>query len=307
MVQNTTNALAVTADDAELAAIAATKNDLSKLTETQRVQLYGAICRSIGVNPLTAPFAYVDFQGQLKLYALKGCTDQLRDLRGVSVVDVEERVAHGLCIVTVKVTDKTGRIDSEIGAVSIDGLKGVNLANAIMKAHTKAKRRATLSIAGLGFLDESELDALPADKAKIVNVNGQTGRIERIEEPAPAALPNPNRALNRVHALAEKHGFNHADLHLFAVAKGFGSLSAVPDQMLDNISDSFENATEPTIAFFTKLRSDKAEMDRVNAELNATIDAQDSTAAAVEHVDEDGVIQGSLVDVAPAHRGYGDA
>ena len=39
-------------------------------------------------------------------------------------------------------------------------LKGDALANALMKAETKAKRRVTLSIAGLGWLDETELDTI---------------------------------------------------------------------------------------------------------------------------------------------------
>jgi hypothetical protein len=40
-------------------------------------------------------------------------------------------------------------------------LKGDALANALMKAETKAKRRVTLSIAGLGWLDETELETIP--------------------------------------------------------------------------------------------------------------------------------------------------
>ena len=43
-----------------------------------------------------------------------------------------------------------------MGVVSIAGLKGEALANAMMKAETKAKRRATLSICGLGWMDEVE-------------------------------------------------------------------------------------------------------------------------------------------------------
>ena len=38
-----------------------------------------------------------------------------------------------------------------------EALKGEVRANAILKAVTKAKRRATLSICGLGWLDESEV------------------------------------------------------------------------------------------------------------------------------------------------------
>jgi hypothetical protein len=44
--------------------------------------------------------------------------------------------------------------------VPFGNLKGDALANALMKAETKAKRRVTLSIAGLGWLDETELETV---------------------------------------------------------------------------------------------------------------------------------------------------
>jgi hypothetical protein len=50
------------------------------------------------------------------------------------------------------------------GAVNINGLRGEALANALMKAETKAKRRATLSLCGLGMLDETEVSDIPADQ-----------------------------------------------------------------------------------------------------------------------------------------------
>ena len=40
-------------------------------------------------------------------------------------------------------------------------LVGVDLANAFMKAHTKAIRRTTLAMCGLGFLDETEVSDIP--------------------------------------------------------------------------------------------------------------------------------------------------
>jgi hypothetical protein len=43
----------------------------------------------------------------------------------------------------------------------VGGLKGEALANAEMKAVTKAKRRLTLSICGLGWLDETEISTVP--------------------------------------------------------------------------------------------------------------------------------------------------
>jgi len=54
-----------------------------------------------------------------------------------------------------------GRSDESIGAVALGSLKGEAYANAIMKAETKAKRRVTLSVCGLGMLDENEVETIP--------------------------------------------------------------------------------------------------------------------------------------------------
>jgi len=72
-----------------------------------------------------------------------------------------------LMVVTAEATDKTGRCDSSIGAVSIANLRGEAKANALMKAETKARRRVTLSICGLGFTDESELESIPNARPQI--------------------------------------------------------------------------------------------------------------------------------------------
>ncbi|MDQ3831524.1 MAG: hypothetical protein M3361_19940 [Candidatus Tectomicrobia bacterium] len=53
------------------------------------------------------------------------------------------------------------REDESTGAVSVGNLRGDALANALMKCETKAKRRVTLSIAGLGWLDETEIETIP--------------------------------------------------------------------------------------------------------------------------------------------------
>ena len=138
-----------------------TRGDLDKLTPEERTRYYVEVCRSVGINPMTQPFSYIRLNGKLVLYAAKGCTDQLRTSRGVSVEDMAESERDGVFVITCKVRDRDGRTDMAKGAVSITGLKGEALANAIMKAETKAKRRATLSLCGLGMLDESELETIP--------------------------------------------------------------------------------------------------------------------------------------------------
>lgn len=131
--------------------------DLSKLSPEQRVSYVNATCNSLGLNPLTRPFEYVTLNGKLQLYAKKDAADQLRRINNVSIEKLDHRVIEGVLMVTAHARMANGRTDQATGAVNLGQLKGEALANAYMKAETKAKRRVTLSICGLGFLDESEL------------------------------------------------------------------------------------------------------------------------------------------------------
>ncbi len=151
------------------------KGDLSKLSDFERVNYYKMVCESMNLNPLTKPFDYILLNGKLTLYATKNCTEQLRKLNGVSIEALDDKVVDDLYIVKAKARDKTGRTDESTGAVNIGNLKGEAKANAIMKAETKAKRRVTLSISGLGWCDETEIDSIPG--AQKVPVNMETGEI----------------------------------------------------------------------------------------------------------------------------------
>lgn len=174
--------------------------DLSKLSPAERVKYYNAVCESIGVNPLTKPFDYITLNNKLTLYAKRDCTDQLRNIKGVSVTLTDKKVMNDVYLVSAHATDKNGRTDESTGAVSIAGLKGDALANAYMKAETKAKRRVTLSICGLGILDESEVETVPGARqeqppprpARIVSApphDPQTGEIndDAVVLPTPGA------------------------------------------------------------------------------------------------------------------------
>jgi hypothetical protein len=133
------------------------RGNLADLTPSQRTFHVMDVCKSLGLNWRTRPFQYLTLSGKLVLYATRDCTDQLRTLHSVSVEDLTNDEREGVYVVTAKVRNKDGRTDIATGAVNIGGLKGETLANALMKAETKAKRRATLSICGLGFLDETEV------------------------------------------------------------------------------------------------------------------------------------------------------
>lgn len=155
------------------------QGDLSKLNSEQRVTYYHRVCESMGLNPYTRPFDYISLNGKLTLYAKKDATEQLRQVKKISIISLEGRLVDDLYIVVAKASTPDGRIDQSTGAVNIGALKGEAKANAIMKAETKAKRRVTLSISGMGWTDESEVDSIP--DAKRVDVSIETGEI--IEQP----------------------------------------------------------------------------------------------------------------------------
>lgn len=137
------------------------KGDLSKLSDDERVYYYKAVCESLGLNPLTQPFNYLVLKGKTVLYANKSATDQLRTLKGISIEKLETvQTDDGIYQVTAYARNAEGRTDADLGATSIAFLKGEDLVNAKLKAVTKAKRRVTLSICGLGMLDESEVESI---------------------------------------------------------------------------------------------------------------------------------------------------
>lgn len=139
--------------------------DLSKLTADERIQYYRMVCESVGLNPLTRPLEYITLNGKLTLYARKDATDQLRANNQVSITIAAREVVEGCYVVTARAQLPSGRTDESIGAVPIDSLKGEARSNALMKCETKAKRRVTLSICGMGLLDETEVDSISGARA----------------------------------------------------------------------------------------------------------------------------------------------
>jgi len=154
------------------------QGDLSSLTPNERMVYYTSLCNSLGLNPLTKPFDYILLNGKLTLYAKRDCTEQLRKINGVSIAITSREVVQDCYIVTAKATDTTGRTDESIGSVDIAGLKGEKLSNAMMKAETKAKRRVTLSICGMGLLDETEVSSLVNAPQPMVDVSDSQQQLE---------------------------------------------------------------------------------------------------------------------------------
>lgn len=192
--------------------------DLSKMSPEMRVQFYVGACQSIGLNPYTKPFdAIKGDDGAVSLYANKTCTEQLRRIYNVSLRTLSRERMDGLYVVTVLARLPNGREEEAIGAVPLeeprgqwktsqngkryfeqtkaangaaifDPLYGTALANALKKAETQAKRRATLGICGLGFADAESAIGAP------VAFDQERGIFEQ-ERLAPALMAEQRKPL----------------------------------------------------------------------------------------------------------------
>jgi len=151
--------------DTEITSNLILNGDLGKLSQPQKVAYYNGYCQRLGLDPFTKPFDLLKLSGKEVLYLTRSGAQQLNKLHKVSHSITSRELINeaGIYQVTAR-AESEGRYTESIGAVNIAGLKGDAYANAIMKAETKAKRRATLDLLGLGILDETEVETIPNAK-----------------------------------------------------------------------------------------------------------------------------------------------
>ena len=213
--------------------------DLSRLTPDQRIAYYRSVCDSLGLNPLTKPLEYITLSGRLTLYARKDATEQLRRIHGVSITELTSDRLGDVFVVTAKAQDKTGRTDAATGAVAIGSLKGDALANALMKSETKAKRRVTLSICGLGLLDETEIETVP--DAVPVDTDLTTGEIRTTSLADKLTTPISDAQRRRLFAIARKHGWTSDQVRAYLhVEYGLETTSALKTEDYDAVCRHLE-------------------------------------------------------------------
>lgn len=170
-----------------------TRGDVSALNPSERARFYVQMCETLGLNPAAQPFAFLRLNGKEVLYATRGATDQLAAIHrlnreiieGPKVIDLAgTKLVYAVC----RATHPNGRVETATATVPL-----VDPVNVLMKCETKAKRRATLSILGLGLLDEMEIETIPA------NVQEPGGGVDlsqvtyptydEAEQPAPMEAP----------------------------------------------------------------------------------------------------------------------
>jgi hypothetical protein len=134
------------------------QGSIHHLDDSMKRALIVKLGNALGLNQYTMPFRiYRDIRGAEFLYATKECCAQLRHLNGISILSLEERIDGDFAICKVSGMNKHGRVSYEIGSVNIAILDGQDKSNGQMWAVTKAKRRLTLDLSGLGVLADVEV------------------------------------------------------------------------------------------------------------------------------------------------------
>lgn len=189
--------------------------NLAQLNPKQRVEFYAKVCESVGLNPLTKPFDYITLNGKLTLYARAEASAQLRLNHKVTVQIVQREKMGDIFVVVARAKTPDGREDEATGIVSFvypdqqkvkkgeqwvwephpkagKPLGPEDAANAMMKAETKAKRRVTLSICGLGMPDESEVhDVQALEERPTSGADKAAGIQSAIDQKSEQAKPKP--------------------------------------------------------------------------------------------------------------------
>ncbi len=134
--------------------------ELSALNEQDQNNWAIQVCEKYKMDILMCPISFIPNPKTMKIipYLNRSGSEQLIFNHKMKVSVSEPSFINNVCIVKATVTMPNGVVNENIGCVSIEGKKGEELGNCIMKAATKAKRRAVIGAVGLGLLDELEVE-----------------------------------------------------------------------------------------------------------------------------------------------------
>ena len=184
------------------------RGNIASLSEEDRTRYILALCDALGLDPRFKPVDLIPGQGGALIpYLNRGATDSLARREGIQrttvvfpkVVEIDG-VKCVLCV--ARATDtKTGRYEERVAtAISRDHQ------NVFMKVETKAIRRATIAVLGVGMLDESELDGIRGADALAEGARAQAlqAHVEATTQRIAMELPSLSQATTEEKAEAWK-------------------------------------------------------------------------------------------------------
>ena len=143
----------------------AANKDTKSLSQAEREAALAGLSRALGLNPLTNAVRFIALQGGEALYVTRQGTDQIAArlrINRETIVGPEIRDIAGVKMVfcQVRATAPDGRSDVATATIPLK-----DPANDLMKCETKGKRRAVLSLVGLGLLTEEDAEAAQVSDA----------------------------------------------------------------------------------------------------------------------------------------------
>ncbi|MEM4359700.1 MAG: hypothetical protein QXT45_04170 [Candidatus Bilamarchaeaceae archaeon] len=215
--------------------------DISKLSPQDKVKYYVMTCNRLGLDPLAQPFQLLKLQGKEVLYCTRAGVQQLTKIHSVSHHIVAREFVDDLYVVTARATTPDGRVTESIGAVAIPkDAPGETRANLLMKAETKAKRRATLDLVGLGWLSEEEVDSIPGAQTETIDIPptqhipSQT-TIPETADSASDEQPTPAQK-RKLWVILSEHGLDKDQARVFYEQYGKGLSKKAFSDLIDNAS-----------------------------------------------------------------------
>ena len=147
--------------------VSAKGKDSRDMTESERRAMLESLCRALGLNPLVHPVRFLVLNGAETLYVTRQGTDQIAArlrINRETIVGPEVRDIGGqklvFCQVRAREPGPDGRSDVATATLPLK-----DPSNDLMKCETKAKRRAVLSLVGLGLLTEEDAEAAQVSDA----------------------------------------------------------------------------------------------------------------------------------------------
>lgn len=172
------------------------RGNIASLNEEDRTKYILALCDALSLDPRFKPIDLISGQGgTVTPYLNRGATDSLARRWGIQRTTVKAP-----CVVTIgtvecvmcvaRATDtKTGRWEERVATAILK-----DHANAFMRVETKAIRRATIALLGIGLPDESELDGIRGADAMADHARAQAleAHVQATTERIAKELPQLN-------------------------------------------------------------------------------------------------------------------
>lgn len=220
------------------------RQNIAKMSPTEKIVYVKSLNDALGLDWRLNGIGLINLQGKEVPYIQRAGTDQLRQKNKISITITGREKVGDCYVVTARATTPDGRTDESIGVVPLQAfgkaLTGDQLANAFMKAETKAKRRVTLSICGCGFMDESETESVPHEKVSLQNETKADFKFEVMdsvieEEPKTLEVKQvvydvsqderkvTQPQLKRLFAISKDAGWDEDRVNALVAQKGFDS------------------------------------------------------------------------------------